>query len=107
GGVLMIHIWAGLFVSLGVARGQWIIVENLQGLSLYFTLLGAIINIIGNILLIPRSGINGAALATLISYCTSVIIAPLLFTKTRKSCYMLLKSILLYRRRKIYEKSNN
>ena len=30
GDILSIHIWAGIFVFYGTARGKWIIVENLQ-----------------------------------------------------------------------------
>ena len=30
GNVLMIHIWAGVFVSLGLASNRWLICENLQ-----------------------------------------------------------------------------
>jgi len=33
GDVLMIHIWAGVFVFLGVASGKWFVAENLQLLS--------------------------------------------------------------------------
>jgi O-antigen/teichoic acid export membrane protein len=42
GSVLMIHIWAGVFVFLGVASGKWFLSENLQVLSFYRTLLGGI-----------------------------------------------------------------
>ena len=34
GSVLVIHIWAGVFVFLGVASAKWFLVENLQMLSL-------------------------------------------------------------------------
>jgi O-antigen/teichoic acid export membrane protein len=67
-GVLSIHIWAGVFVFLGVASGQWFIAENLQIYSFYRTLCGCIVNIILNFLLIPRYGVKGAAISTLVSY---------------------------------------
>jgi O-antigen/teichoic acid export membrane protein len=35
-GVLMIHIWAGVFVFLGVASGKWLVSENLQMLSVKY-----------------------------------------------------------------------
>jgi len=65
--VLMIHIWAGVFVGLGVASSRWFIAENLQIHSLYRTLSGVIINILLNYFLIPLFSIYGAAIATLIS----------------------------------------
>jgi O-antigen/teichoic acid export membrane protein len=67
GSVLMIHIWAGVFVFLGVASSKWFITENLQKYSFYRTLAGALINILLNYILIPIYGIYGAAIATLIA----------------------------------------
>ena len=46
GSVLMIHVWAGVFVFLGVASGKWLLVENLQRYTMINTTIGAIINII-------------------------------------------------------------
>ena len=55
--VLAIHMWALIFVSLGVARGKWIVSENLQLYSAGFLLVGLAINIALNLVLIPRFGI--------------------------------------------------
>lgn len=65
--VLIIHMWTGIFVSMGLVTSQYLIIQNLQVLSLYRTLFGAIINVIMNFILIPILGILGAALATLIA----------------------------------------
>ena len=65
--VLMIHIWAGVFVFLGVVFSRSLIVENLTKIAFYRTLLGATLNITFNYILIPRYGINGAAMATLLA----------------------------------------
>jgi O-antigen/teichoic acid export membrane protein len=67
GSVLMIHIWAGVFVFLGVAFSKYLTIENLTKKMFYRTFLGAILNIILNYFLIPKYGINGAAIATLLS----------------------------------------
>jgi len=80
GSVLMIHIWAGVFVFLGVASSKWFLSENLQKYSFYRTLAGAIINIILNYILIPKYGIYGAAFATLVSQA----VASYLFNITNK-----------------------
>jgi len=66
GSVLMIHIWAGVFVSLGVAFGKFLMVENHTRKYFNRTALGAFINVILNFILIPRCGINGAVIATLL-----------------------------------------
>ncbi len=65
--VLSIHIWAGLFTSLGVASSGWFISENLLKFSLIKTLIGVLMNVILNYILIPKFGIVGVAVATIIS----------------------------------------
>ncbi|MEA5468557.1 flippase, partial [Spirulina sp. 06S082] len=46
--ILTIHIWAGLFIGLGVARTTWLTTENLTQFAAATTALGAVINIILN-----------------------------------------------------------
>ena len=91
--VLSIHIWALIFVALGTARSNWILPENLQRYSLIYLLIGAITNILLNLLLIPRFGINGAAYATLFSQILSSYFGACWFKKTRIAFFMQTKSI--------------
>lgn len=94
--VLGIHAWTALFVFLGVARGGWIITENLQRYSSLYLTAGMIANIALNLYCIPKFGIEGAAYATLFSQGISVWIAPMFFRKTRLFSVMITKSFLLY-----------
>jgi O-antigen/teichoic acid export membrane protein len=87
-GVLMIHVWAGVFVFLGVASAKWFIVENLQKYFFYRTLSGAILNITLNYILIPIYGIYGAAIATLISQMVASYGFNLFNSKLRKTFNM-------------------
>lgn len=83
--VLIIHIWGGVFVCLGVASSSWLMVENLQRISFYRTLAGGIINIILNLILIPKITVKGAAIATVVSQ----LFAAYLFDLTnRKTFYI-------------------
>jgi O-antigen/teichoic acid export membrane protein len=66
GSVLMIHIWTGVFVFLGVAFSRYLMTENLSRKSFYRAILGASLNILFNYILIPKYGINGSAIATLL-----------------------------------------
>lgn len=93
GSVLMIHIWAGVFVFLGVASGKWFMAENLQILSFLRTFYGMLINIILNIILIPKYGIQGAAIATLISQIVAAYFSDLFNNKTKKMFFMKTKSL--------------
>ena len=64
--VFVIHVWAGIFVFMGVVFSKYLISENLTKKAFYRTLLGAIVNIVGNYFFIPIYGIQGAAVATLL-----------------------------------------
>ncbi len=94
GSVLVISIWAGVFVFQGLTRSKWLVAENLQKYTYFFTGIGVIINIILNLILIPKYEASGAAIATLITQFTVVIPAPFLFKKTRLSSVMILQSFL-------------
>jgi len=94
-GVLVIHIWAGVFVFLGVAAGKWFVAENLQLYSFYRTLSGAIINIALNYILIPIYGIYGAAFATLISQAIASYIFNVTNKKLRHTFLLQTNAILL------------
>ncbi len=90
--ILVITVWSGVFAIQGVARRQWMIVENLQKYFLWYFCAGAAVNVILNLFFNPCLKTKGAAIATLISQFTVAIIAPALFRKTRLSSIMLLKS---------------
>ena len=61
---------------------------------LYRTLFGALINVLANWVLIPLFGIQGAALATVISYFIAVF-SVFLRPNTRISAIMMAKSLVL------------
>ena len=85
--VLKIHIWAGVFVFLGVSSGKWFLAENLTRSLFYRTLSGAIINVLLNFLLIPRYGIFGAAYAT----CVAQFCAAYLYDSLDNRCQVTFK----------------
>ena len=86
--VLRIYIWAGVFIFLGVASFKWLVTENLQRYSFYVLAIGAIINIGSNLLLVPIYGINGAAVATFISYGIGSYAGLAFFKKSRQAFWM-------------------
>jgi O-antigen/teichoic acid export membrane protein len=98
GGVLMIHIWAGVFTALGVANGKWIISENLMKNGMIRTTIGAAVNISLNYLMIPALGIKGAAWASLISYFVANYFGLLFYSKTRKCFWQQTRSFNIIRR---------
>ncbi|MBF2021059.1 MAG: flippase [Hydrococcus sp. C42_A2020_068] len=93
GEILALHIWAGLFVFLGVAVSQWWMAENLTKFSAISTSLGAGTNIVLNFLLIPSYGGVGAAIATIISYAIASHVLCLICPFTFKTGWMLTKAL--------------
>ncbi len=87
--VLMVHIWASVFVFWGVANSKWFLAENLQVFSMVGAVTGAFLNIILNYPLINRFGVLGAAFSTVISYAVSAYLCLSLFPCTRKAFILL------------------
>ena len=94
--VLAIHLWASLAVFLGMASSQHLLVEQLQKISFYRTLIGLVSNVFLNIMLIPNMGAKGAAIATVISYFVATF-SLVLFRSTRKHVIHLLLSPIVRR----------
>lgn len=92
--VLAVHVWAGLFVFLGTASSQYLIAEGLTKLSMVRTAVGALVNILLNLLWIPRFGIIGAAYATLVAYAISTFFI-IFIPRTHKQGLIMLKSLFL------------
>ena len=93
GPVLAIHVWALIFVALGVASSNWLLAENRQMLSLQRALLGAVVNIILNAVLIPPYGPVGASYATAISQAVAALFSDLLRRETRPMFRMKLMAL--------------
>lgn len=91
--LLVILIWGGLFAVMGSARGVWIVAEDLNRYSKYYTFIGCFINLILNYVLINTLGLIGATIATLVAQIVVCLIAPLFFSKTRESVYQILVAV--------------
>jgi len=94
--ILLVLMWSGLFVSLGVAREAWIVTEGLAPFSLATTIVGAVCNVALNLLLIPRYGAMGAAVATLVAQWAAVSLSTLFRHETRPVFRMQAKAVLLW-----------
>lgn len=92
GEILKIHVWASVFVFLGVASSAWLTSENLQRYAFYRTFAGAAINIMLNLQLIPAYGILGAVIATVIAQSMAAFIFDVFTEKTRVMFYMKVKA---------------
>ena len=95
GAILALHIWAGPFVFLGVARSKWLIAENFTQFNFAATSLGAVTNILLNFFLIPSFGGTGAALATVISYGIATHVICIFYPPVFQTGWMLTKALFI------------
>jgi len=93
GTVLAIHIWAAVFVFLGVTSGQWFLAENRQVLGFQRTALGLVVNVALNFLWIPEFGPVGAAVATVVSQATASCLFDAAQPITRRMFFMKIRSM--------------
>lgn len=93
--ILTVHIWAGLFVSLGVARETWLTTEGLMKFSAVTTAIGAAINVVLNLFLIKSYGGLGAAIATVTAQIVAAYGVGAFYPPTRKIFIQQTKAIFL------------
>lgn len=77
---LSIHIWSAIPVFAGVMISNQYLIADKSRMLVIGCFVGACSNIILNLLLIPRMGVAGAAMATAFSYALSVAV-PLIFMR--------------------------
>jgi len=86
--LLAVVIWSEVPVFFGVVISNGLIAKNLQRYLPFSTCVGAIVNIVLNIFMIPRWGALGAAWATNISYSLAAILLFLAFPPTRPMAWV-------------------
>jgi PST family polysaccharide transporter len=92
--VIAVYVWAGVFVSLGLATSLWTTTEGLMRFSPLVSIIGAGVNVFFNYFLIPKYGIMGATIATVISQFIASCGAYAIPGKTRKIFAMQIKAML-------------
>lgn len=92
--ILIIMIWSMMFTNLGLARSAFLMSNNLITTHTFTVVLGAIVNILLNLWLLPRYGGTGAAIATLVSYWIATHGSCFLYKPLFKTGNMLTRAIL-------------
>ena len=90
---LRIVVWYTTFSYLGNVRNIWILAESKQRYLWIINMIGAIANVILNFIMIPLLGINGAALASLITQCFTNFIIGFIITPIRYNNYLMLRGL--------------
>jgi O-antigen/teichoic acid export membrane protein len=94
GKILSYHIWSSIFVFMGVSSGYWLVAENLEKVSLYRTLVGLVVNVLLNLILIPRQGAIGAAIATLMAQSAVAVFSMLILPSARSIIWLQAESVI-------------
>ncbi len=95
GDVLSVHIWALIFIGLGFGLRRWLAVEDLTVYSLWTAISGAVVNVVLNLLLVPRFGLMGAAWTMVISSAVSGYLICLFLPRLRPLFRQLTIALLL------------
>ncbi len=84
------------FANMGVARGVFLLSENLMKFSMITMILGTITNVLLNYLWIPDYGAKGAIIASIISFFVTIFLVDIFYTKTRKNVFLQIKSMFTF-----------
>lgn len=96
-GTLCILSCGTAFAYLGVARSIWMVPNEKQKYAKYIAACGATGNLILNLLLIPRLGITGAAIATVATQIFNNFVLGFLMPPIRENNMLILKAFVFWR----------
>lgn len=92
---MRIVTWYIAFSYLGDARNVWVISYDCQKYLKYLYIGSAITNVVMNYFLIPLFGASGAALASVVTQISTIMIFPLFIRKMRPNVKLMLDAICL------------
>jgi len=91
--VLSIYIFTSVFAYIGGVSSRWYIIENMQNIFSLNLFLSVVLNILLNLILIPKYNVKGAAIASLITFSFSSYFSNLLNKKTLNNFRLQTKGI--------------
>jgi O-antigen/teichoic acid export membrane protein len=84
GMILIVHVWGGVFIALGLASGAWMVAQRMAWLNLCRNLSGLAVQLVLSGILIPRFGALGAAYSTLVALAVAYLLFDFLIPGTRE-----------------------
>lgn len=91
--VLCVAVWYVTFSYFGSVRNVWILAEGLQKYLFGINIVGAVLNILVNLALIPILGGVGAAIASLITQFFTNVVIGFIFKPLRPNNRLMLKGL--------------
>lgn len=93
--ILVIHAWSAIFLFVAIMQTGYDITEHLTWWTALRTAAGALLNIVLNLVFIPRYGAVGSAFATLLSLSCSGFLFNVVHPRTRPIFWLQLRAFLL------------
>ena len=81
--ILSIYTLSGIFLNIGYLRDYYLTAINKSYLAIYFGAIMTIFNVVGNLIVIPKFGLVGAAWVTFVSSFVGYFLCNLMFSSTR------------------------
>lgn len=81
------------FANFGVAKTLFLTNENLFRYSLVTSIIGAVVNIAGNYMLIPRFQSEGAIISTMVSYSITTFGMDIFYARTRVNLRLMISAV--------------
>ena len=91
--VLQIVTWYSAFSYLGAARGIWFLAEGKQKYIWTTNAIGAVVNVLGNLVFIPIMGAAGAALTSVITQIITNFILGLIINPIKDSSLWMIEAM--------------
>jgi O-antigen/teichoic acid export membrane protein len=90
---LRLIVWYTTFSYLGAVRDVWILAQWKQKYLLVINLIGAGANVVLNLVLIPLLGINGAALASLLTQIFTNVMLGYIIRPIRRNNTLMIRGL--------------
>ena len=90
---LRLIVWYSTFSYLGAVRDVWILAQWKQKYLLVINLIGASANVVLNCVMIPAMGINGAALASLVTQIFTNVVLGFVIKPIRRNNVLMLRGL--------------
>jgi O-antigen/teichoic acid export membrane protein len=84
------------FTFFGVIRGVYLLTENLIWFSTFTIFLGAISNVLSNIIFLPLYGAVGAIISFVISFTITTFLVDIIYQKTRHNIKIMFEGIITF-----------
>jgi len=85
-----------LFSNMGVARGSYLVIENMNRFALLTMSIGTVFNVLLNLYWIPKFEAVGSVYATIVSFVITIFLIDLFHKKARWNLKIMLKAMLTF-----------